>query len=79
MLLDAAGIDCSTGSACTAGIPEPSHVLLAMGVDSSTARSSLRFSLGEASTHDDVAAIAAALPAAVDRAKRAGSPVLRKP
>ena len=79
MLLDAAGVDCSTGSACTAGIPEPSHVLLAMGVDPSSARSSLRFSLGENSTEDDIAAIAAALPAAVDRAKRAGSPVLRKP
>ena len=79
MLLDAAGVDCSTGSACTAGIPEPSHVLLAMGVDPSSARSSLRFSLGESSTVDDIAAIAAALPAAVDRAKRAGSPVLRKP
>ena len=79
MLLDAAGVDCSTGSACTAGIPEPSHVLLAMGVDTATARSSLRFSLGEASTRDDVETIASALPAAVDRAKRAGSPLLRKP
>jgi cysteine desulfurase len=77
MLLDAAGIDCSTGSACTAGIPEPSHVLLAMGVDPAVARSSLRFSLGESSTPADVAAIASALPAAVERAKRAGSPVLR--
>lgn len=77
MLLDAAGIDCSTGSACTAGIPEPSHVLLAMGVDPALSRSSLRFSLGESSTPDDVAAIAAALPGAVERAKRAGSPVLR--
>jgi len=73
MLLDAAGIDCSTGSACTAGIPEPSHVLLAMGVDERTARSSLRFSFGRASTSDDVNAIIAALPAAVDRARRAGS------
>jgi len=78
MLLDAAGVDCSTGSACTAGIPEPSHVLLAMGVDPATSRSSLRFSLGENSTQHDVDAIAAALPAAVDRAKRAGSPNLRK-
>ena len=73
MLLDAAGIDCSTGSACTAGIPEPSHVLLAMGVDERAARSSLRFSLGETSTDDDVAAVVSALPAAVDRALRAGS------
>ena len=73
MLLDAAGIDCSTGSACTAGIPEPSHVLLAMGADESLARASLRFSLGETSTSDDVAAVLAALPGAVDRARRAGS------
>ena len=73
MLLDAAGIDCSTGSACTAGIPEPSHVLLAMGVDEGTARSSLRLSLGEASTPADIDAVAAALPGAVDRARRAGS------
>ena len=73
MLLDAAGIDCSTGSACTAGIPEPSHVLLAMGADQTMARSSLRFSLGDASTDHDVAAVIAALPGAVARARRAGS------
>ena len=73
MLMDAAGVDCSTGSACTAGIPEPSHVLLAMGVDESLARSSLRFSLGEGSTQADVDAVLAALPGAVDRARRAGS------
>ncbi len=72
MLLDAAGIDCSTGSACTAGIPEPSHVLLAAGVPESLARASLRFSLGRTSSDEDVARIVAALPAAVDRAKRAG-------
>lgn len=73
MLLDAAGIDCSTGSACTAGIPEPSHVLLAMGADEATARSSLRFSLGESSTRADIDAVIAALPAVVERAARAGS------
>jgi cysteine desulfurase len=73
MLLDAAGIDCSTGSACTAGIPEPSHVLLAMGVDEANSRSSLRFSLGEGSTESDVERVVAALPAAVERARRAGS------
>ena len=76
MLLDAAGIDCSTGSACTAGIPEPSHVLLAMGADTASARSSLRFSLGESSTAADVDAVVAALPGAVERARRAGSPAL---
>ncbi|MCX6433542.1 MAG: cysteine desulfurase family protein [Actinobacteria bacterium] len=73
MLLDAAGIDCSTGSACTAGIPEPSHVLLAMGVNESLSRSSLRFSLGEATTPAEIAAVVAALPGAVERARRAGS------
>ncbi len=73
MLLDAAGIDCSTGSACTAGIPEPSHVLLAMGVAEGRARSSLRFSLGESTTDREVDAVVTALPGAVDRARRAGS------
>lgn len=79
MLLDAAGIDCSTGSACTAGIPEPSHVLLAMGVDERTSRSSLRFSLGRDSTQRDVAAVLDALPPAVERARRAGSVSGRNP
>lgn len=72
MLLDAAGVAVSTGSACTAGIPQPSHVLLAMGADEATARSSLRFSLGWASTADDVAALIEVLPSAVLRARRAG-------
>ena len=73
MLLDAAGIDCSTGSACTAGIPEPSHVLLAMGIDEMTARGSLRFSLGRDTTKADVDQLAHALPGVVERAIRAGS------
>jgi cysteine desulfurase len=72
MLLDAAGVAVSTGSACTAGIPQPSHVLVAMGADDATARSSLRFSLGWNSTREDVAAVLAVLPAAVERARRAG-------
>lgn len=72
MLLDAAGVDCSTGSACTAGVPEPSHVLLALGADEATSRSSLRFSLGRTSTADDVERLLHALPAVVDRAGRAG-------
>jgi cysteine desulfurase len=77
MLLDARGIECSTGSACTDGIPEPSHVLLAMGVDPELARGSLRFSLGSTSTMADVDALLEALPAAVDRARRAGRPRIR--
>lgn len=73
MLLDAAGIDCSTGSACTAGIPEPSHVLLSMGVDEKTARASLRFSLGRDSSKEGIDQLAQALPGVVERAHRAGS------
>ncbi len=73
LLLDAQGIACSTGSACSAGIAQPSHVLLAMGADEARARSTLRFSLGHTSTLDDVDVLAAALPSAVERARRAGS------
>lgn len=72
MLLDARGVQVSTGSACTAGIPQPSHVLLAMGLDAATARGALRFSLGRTSTDADVDALLAALPDAVARARRAG-------
>jgi cysteine desulfurase len=71
MLLDANGIECSTGSACTAGVPQASHVLLAMGADSATARGSLRLSLGHTSVDADVDAVLQVLPAAVDRARRA--------
>jgi cysteine desulfurase len=74
MLLDAHGIECSTGSACTAGVAQPSHVLLAMGADEATARSSLRFSLGHTSTPSDVDAVVAAIGAVVERARRAGQP-----
>ena len=71
MLLDANGVECSTGSACTAGVAQPSHVLLAMGADPVTARGSLRLSLGHTSTEADVDAALAVLPAAVERARRA--------
>ncbi|HEY0001856.1 MAG TPA: cysteine desulfurase family protein [Actinoplanes sp.] len=71
LLLDAQGICCSTGSACSAGVAQPSHVLLAMGADDDRARSSLRFTLGHTSTQADVDALIAALPAAVERARRA--------
>jgi cysteine desulfurase len=71
LLLDAQGIACSTGSACSAGVAQPSHVLLAMGADDDRARSSLRFTLGHTSTSADVDALVAALPAAVERARRA--------
>ncbi|GID48962.1 cysteine desulfurase [Actinoplanes capillaceus] len=73
LLLDAQGVYCSTGSACSAGVAQPSHVLLAMGADDPRARSSLRFSLGHDSTKADVDALLAALPGAVERARRAGA------
>jgi cysteine desulfurase len=71
MLLDAKGIECSTGSACTAGVAQPSHVLTAMGADPASARGSLRLSLGHTSTDSDVDAVLEVLPAAVDRARQA--------
>ncbi len=72
LLLDAAGIDCSTGSACTAGVAEPSHVLLALGRTERQAGSALRFSLGHTSTRADVDALAAALPEVLRRARAFG-------
>ncbi len=72
MLLDARGIECSTGSACAAGVAQPSHVLTAMGVSDAEARGSLRFSLGHTSTPEDVDAVIDAIGPAVDRARRAG-------
>lgn len=71
-LLDLAGVESSTGSACTAGVPRPSHVLLAMGLDEETARGAQRFTLGHASTEADVDALLAALPDAYARARQAG-------
>jgi len=72
LLLDAQGIACSTGSACTAGVAQPSHVLLAMGQPAEAARATLRFSLGHTSTADEVAALVAAIGPAVARARTAG-------
>ncbi|MEV5976982.1 cysteine desulfurase family protein [Streptomyces sp. NPDC052114] len=72
LLLDAQGIECSTGSACTAGVAQPSHVLLATGTDPDLARGTLRFSLGHTSTQADVDAVAAAIGPAVERARSAG-------
>jgi cysteine desulfurase len=71
-LLDLAGVESSTGSACTAGVPRPSHVLLAMGLDEETARGAQRFSLGHASREADVDALLAALPNAYLKALQAG-------
>ncbi|MGK4583097.1 cysteine desulfurase family protein [Kitasatospora sp. HPMI-4] len=72
MLLDAQGIECSTGSACSAGVPQPSHVLLAMGAEPRLARASLRFSLGHTSTREDVAALVDAIEPVVRRSRSVG-------
>ncbi|SNT17423.1 cysteine desulfurase [Micrococcales bacterium KH10] len=70
--LDSQGVCASTGSACQAGVPQASHVLLAMGVDEVTARGALRFSLGHTSTREDVIELLRVLPGAVERARSAG-------
>ena len=72
MLLDARGVACSTGSACTAGVAQPSHVLLAMGADRARARGSLRFTFGRTSSPADVDALGAVIAEVVERARRAG-------
>jgi len=77
MLLDAREIECSTGSACSAGVAQPSHVLMAMGMDEEDALSSLRFSLGHTSTDADVDALVAAIGPSVDRARASRQPVVR--
>lgn len=70
-LLDQAGVAVSTGSACQAGIPEPSHVVRAMGRTHAEARQVLRVTLGRTTTQDDVDAVLAVLPEAVERARAA--------
>src|SRR6478735_509946 len=72
-LLDQAGISASTGSACQAGVAEPSHVVRALGRSDAEARQVLRLTLGRTSTVDDVDAVLAALPGAVERARAAAS------
>ena len=69
LMLDAAAIDCSTGSACTAGVHQPSEVLLAMGRSADEASASLRFSLGRTSDAAGIARLLAVLPDAVERAR----------
>ena len=77
MLLDARDIECSTGSACSAGVAQPSHVLMAMGLPEEDALSSLRFSLGHTNTDADVEALVAAIGPCVERARASRNPVVR--
>jgi cysteine desulfurase len=69
MHLDLAGIACSSGSACSTGAVEPSHVLTAMGVPRELGVAALRFSFGKDSTIDDVDAVLAALPKVVEKVR----------
>jgi len=82
-LLDVAGFSVSTGSACQAGVPEASHVLLAMGLSEADARGALRFTLGPDTTADEIDALLAVLPGVVDQARVAGmaerQPTLGRP
>jgi len=70
-LLDREGYSVSTGSACQAGVPEPSHVLAAMGVPAAEARGALRFTLGPGNTAEDVEGLLAVLPGVLERARAA--------
>ena len=76
-LLDAAGVSVSTGSACQAGIPEASHVLLGMGLSESEALGALRITVGHTTTEADVDAFLAALPAAHEVRPAPVSPTAR--
>ena len=71
LLLDNAHVSASTGSACSAGVHEASHVLLAMGHTETTAQSSLRFSFGAASTQADVEFVMSVLPDVIARGRAA--------
>ncbi len=71
MALDMAGFSVSSGSACTSGDTEPSHVILALGIDRETAKGSLRVTVGRSTTEADVDAFLAALPGIVSRLRSA--------
>jgi cysteine desulfurase len=68
--LDVEGIEASTGSACTSGSLEPSHVLTALGLDPVVARGTIRFSLGRTNTDDEIARLLAVLPGIIERLRR---------
>ena len=71
LLLDMEGIACSTGSACSAGVHRPSHVLIAMGRSEEEAIGTLRFSLGANSNESEVKRVLEVLPGIVEKAKQA--------
>ena len=71
--LDLAGICTSSGSACSSGSLEPSHVLLALGQSADEARGSLRFTLGKTNTEKDITAVLNILPGVVERLRKMSS------
>lgn len=71
-MLDIAGVSVSTGSACTAGVTEISHVMLAIGLDEANASGALRFTVSDTTEDEEITALFAALPDAIDRARQAG-------
>ncbi|MEY3008675.1 MAG: hypothetical protein RL464_340 [Actinomycetota bacterium] len=71
LLFDSEGIACSTGSACSAGVQQPSHVLLAMGLSEKEARSSLRFSIGPENSRSDIDYFHTCIKKVIDRARAA--------
>ena len=71
LLLDAEGIACSTGSACSAGVQRPSHVLLAMGLTEDETTSTLRFSLSYTNTVNEIAALGAVISTVVTKSRAA--------
>jgi cysteine desulfurase len=68
--LDVEGIEVSTGSACSSGSLEPSHVLTAIGLEPTAARGTIRFSLGRTNTDDEIARLLAVLPGIIERLRR---------
>jgi cysteine desulfurase len=73
LLLDMAGIACSTGSACSAGVHRPSHVLMAIGLTEEETTSSLRFSLGESNTAEEIEKLASVIASVVEKSKSAAN------
>ena len=71
LLLDSEGISASAGSACSAGVPRPSHVLVAMGISEELADASLRISIGASNTSKEIEKVIAVMPSVVERARNA--------
>jgi cysteine desulfurase len=71
LLLDTEGISASAGSACSAGVPRPSHVLIAMGISEELADASLRISIGASNNESEIEKVISVMPSVVERARNA--------